>query len=134
MKMFGLENDGKYVKNGRSTDALMTSLASRLMQLRLQSNQSLQDVADNVGVSKAHIWELEKGRAANPAMKLVERLAEHYKVTVAFLIGEDPNAADADPQATRLYRMARELDPADLALLDDMMQSLLKRRRDSAPK
>ena len=109
----------------------MPNLAVRLTELRLKSGQSLQDVADAVGVSKAHVWELEKGRAANPAMKLVERLAGHYKVTVSYLIGEDPDAPDADPDATRLYRLARELDPADRALLDDMAQSLIKRRRDS---
>jgi transcriptional regulator with XRE-family HTH domain len=109
----------------------MASLATRLTQLRLQSGQSLQEVAAAVAVSKAHVWELEKGRAANPAMKLVERLAGHYKVTVAFLIGEDPDAVDADPDATRLYRLAREMDPADRALLDDMARSLIKRRQDS---
>lgn len=106
----------------------MTSLAARLQALRLQSNQSLQQVADAVGVSKAHVWELEKGRAGNPSMKLVERLADHYRVTVAYLVGEDPDAPDADPEATRLYRAVRDLHPDDLAVLDDMVRSLRRRR------
>lgn len=105
------------------------SFGARLTELRLRSGQSLQDVADAVRVSKAHIWELEKGRAENPTLQLVTRLADHFKVTVASLVGEDPQAVDADPDLSRMFRQASDLSPDDRALLDDLMQSLLKRRR-----
>ena len=106
----------------------MASFSTRLSELRLEAGRSLQEVADAVGVSKAHIWELERGRADNPSMKLVERLASYFSVSVAYLIGEDPSAPDADPVATNLFRLATQLDPSDRALLDDMAQSLLRRR------
>ncbi len=64
-------------------------LATRVAKLRRQKSQSLQEVADAVEVSKAHIWELEKGRADNPSMALVTELADHFGVTVAYLVGED---------------------------------------------
>src|SRR3954447_13573489 len=96
-------------------------LGARISELRLKSRQSLQQVADAVGVSKAHIWELEKGRTDNPSMALVTRLADHFDVTVAFLVGEDPKAADADPALARMFRQAGELDPADRRILDDMV-------------
>jgi transcriptional regulator with XRE-family HTH domain len=105
------------------------SLGARLTRLRLANGQSLQQVADAVGVSKAHIWELEKGRTDNPSMALVTRLADHFGLSLAALAGEDPAADDADAQIGRMFRQAGELDPDDLALLDDMMQSLLRRRR-----
>ena len=89
------------------------------------------EVADAVGVSKAHIWELEKGRADNPSMSLVTRLADHFGVSVASLVGEDLLAGDADPAIARMFRQAGELEPEDLAFLDEMMQSLLRRRRKS---
>ena len=60
-----------------STGGVMT-LAERMRQLRHQRRQSLQDVATAVGVSKAHVWELEQGRARNPSMQLVVRLADHF--------------------------------------------------------
>jgi transcriptional regulator with XRE-family HTH domain len=104
-------------------------LGARITQLRLQKGESLQQVADAVGVSKAHIWELEKGRTGNPSMALVTRLADHFGVSLTALVGEDPAADDADPAIARMFRQAGELEPDDLALLDDMMQSLLKRRR-----
>lgn len=105
------------------------SLGARITKLRLKANQSLQDVADAVGVSKAHIWELEKGRADNPSMGLVERLADHFKVSVAFLVGEDRSAPDANPRLAKMFRQASRLDPRELAILDEMMQTLLKHRQ-----
>lgn len=104
------------------------SLATRLAKLRRQKRQSLQDVADAVGVSKAHIWEIEKGSADNPSMGLVTRLADHFGVTIAFLVGEDPESKDAEPDLQRMFRQAAQLDENERKILDDMMKSLLKRR------
>src|SRR5688500_13700463 len=75
---------------------LPMGLGAKITKLRMKRGESLQDVADAVGVSKAHIWELEKGRTDNPSMGLVTRLADHFGVTVAFLVGEDLRAGDAD--------------------------------------
>ncbi len=105
------------------------SLGARLTDLRLKKSESLQQVADAVGVSKAHIWELEKGRTDNPSMALVTRLADHFGVSIASLVGEDPSAADANPKIGRMFRQAKELESSDLDLLDDMMRSMLNRRR-----
>lgn len=97
-------------------------------ELRRRKKQSLQDVADAVDVSKAHIWELEKGRADNPSMGLVTRLADHFGVSVAYLVGESVESPDADVQLQRMFRQANDLQPHEREILDDMMQSLLKRR------
>ena len=105
------------------------SLATRLFELRLKSGQSLQQVADAVGVSKAHIWELEKAKTDNPSMALVTRLADHFKVSVSFLVDEDIEAPDADVELQRMFRQAHQLTDAERAILDDMMKSLLKRRQ-----
>src|SRR3954463_1719129 len=114
-----------------SGSKIMT-LATRVAKLRRSKGKSLQEVGDAVGVSKAHIWELEKGRTDNPSMALVTRLADHFDVTVAFLVGEDPKAADADPALARMFRQAGELDPADRRILDDMVKSMLRRRRNAS--
>jgi transcriptional regulator with XRE-family HTH domain len=103
-------------------------LGRRITDLRLKSKQSLQNVADAVGVSKAHIWELEKGRTDNPAMALVTRLADHFGVSVAMLVGEDAKAKDADPQLQRMFRQAQQLKPNERKILDEMMQSMLRNR------
>ena len=104
------------------------SLATRVAKLRREKGQSLQEVADAVEVSKAHIWELEKGRADNPSMGLVTKLADHFGVTVAYLAGEDIESSDADRQLQRIFRQAQKLDDTERAILDDMVGSLLRRR------
>ena len=105
------------------------ALGARLAKLRIQKQQSLQQVADAVGVSKAHIWELEKGRAANPSMALVQRLADHYGVSIGVLVGEAIEAEDADPDLQRMFRQAQSLSSYEREILDDMVQTLLKRRK-----
>jgi len=100
------------------------SLGRRLAQLRRKKNESLQTVADAVGVSKAHIWELEKARTDNPSMDLVRRLADHFDVTVAYLVGEDIDAKDAERDLQRMFRQARDLGERERSILDDMLQTL----------
>jgi transcriptional regulator with XRE-family HTH domain len=70
------------------------SLATKLKALRLRKGESLQQVGDAVSLSKAHVWELEMGRTTNPSIDVLKRLAEHFKVTVAFLADETATAAD----------------------------------------
>ena len=89
------------------------NLGGRLSRLRQRKGKSLQDVAEAVGVSKAHIWELEKGRADNPSMGLVTRLADHFEVSVSFLVNEEIEAPDADVDLARMFRQARDLDDHD---------------------
>ena len=104
------------------------SLGVRIAQLRMSKKKSLQEVADAVGVSKAHIWQLEKGKTENPAMGLVTRLADYFGVTVSFLVGEQLDAPDADVQISRMFRQAKSLSRDELQLLSDMMASMLKRQ------
>ena len=51
------------------------ALGARLKRLRLKKGESLQQTADAAGVSKAHIWDLETGKSANPSMELLTSLA-----------------------------------------------------------
>lgn len=89
----------------------------------------MQKVGDAVGVSKTHIWELEKGRSQNPSVELLSRLADHFKVTITSLVDEDLTAEDADEELMRMFRQVGELEDQDRAFLDDMIQSMLKRRK-----
>jgi transcriptional regulator with XRE-family HTH domain len=105
------------------------SLATRLKELRLRSRRSLQQVADAVGASKAHIWELETGKSAKPSLELVKRLADHFSVTLASLVGEDPNAPDEDEELLVMWREIKGLDPKDRETLSLLIRSMRERRR-----
>jgi transcriptional regulator with XRE-family HTH domain len=102
-------------------------LAAKLRQLRGKTRKSLQDVADEIGSSKAHIWDLETGRAKNPSIELLTKLAKCFDVSVADLIGENPQAADEKPQLVRMYRELKELSEEDRKAIQTMMDHFRKR-------
>ena len=75
------------------------SLGSKLYDLRTQKDESLQQVADNIGITKTHIWELEKGKSANPSAELLKKIAAYYRVTIDYLIDSnqsEPNVNDEE--------------------------------------
>jgi transcriptional regulator with XRE-family HTH domain len=104
------------------------SLAMRLQNLRTAKQQSLQTVADAIGASKAHIWELEKGTATNPSIELVRKLANHFEVSIASLVGEKPDEDSDDEHLLVMYRDLKSLDPQDRLVLGDIIKGMQKRR------
>ena len=104
------------------------TLATRIAELRRQKNESFQDVATAVGVTKTHIWELERGRTKNPSLQVIEGLANHFGVSIAYLVGEDIDAADADQDLARMFRLAGELEEHERRVIDDMIESFRRRR------
>lgn len=103
------------------------ALKVKLKKLRSKRNVSLQKVADAVGASKAHIWELETGRSSNPSADLLVKLASYFEVSTASLIGEDPSAPDEDPEVIAMFRNLKKLDPRDREVIRHMMKSFKAR-------
>jgi len=58
------------------------SFGRKLHDLRVANRMSLQDVANAVSMSKAHVWNLEKGLSENPSIELVVKLANLFRVRV----------------------------------------------------
>lgn len=91
------------------------SLATKLAELRSNKRESLQNVADVIGVSKALIWELEKGRIANPSMDVISKLASHFEVSIEGLMDDsriDPKDLSFEEEALVFYKDFSKL-PAD---------------------
>jgi len=103
------------------------SLGDRLFDLRQNAKASLQRVADAVGVSKAHIWELEKGRSTNPSHDLVRKLAAFYNVTPEALTGLDAAPPPEDLQIGRIHRGLEDLTPRDRDLIEEMVRTMRER-------
>ena len=104
------------------------SFARKLHDLRIAQRLSLQNVADAVGISKAHVFNLEKGLTANPSMELVLKLAELFRVRVADLVGENPEADDQPKEMVAMFRDLKSLKPEDRETIQMMMETLKKRR------
>ncbi|HTS40674.1 MAG TPA: helix-turn-helix transcriptional regulator [Xanthobacteraceae bacterium] len=106
------------------------SLAAKLKELRIKKNKSLQQVADAVGASKAHIWDLEIGKSKNPSIDLLKKLADCFDVSISDLVGENP-APEADPQVVAMYRELKQLTPGDRQAIKAMMDHLKTRKSES---
>jgi transcriptional regulator with XRE-family HTH domain len=100
------------------------SLNERLFELRQGSKASLQTVAAAVGVSKAHIWELEKGRTANPSFELVQKLAKFFGVSPDALIGTAEVPHPKEQQIDRIHRELSALTDRDRDLIENMVKSM----------
>jgi transcriptional regulator with XRE-family HTH domain len=68
------------------------ALGARLKELRVRKGESLQEVADAVSASKPHIWELEAEKSKNPSLDLLTRLAQHFNVSISYLLDESGSA------------------------------------------
>lgn len=107
------------------------SFAIKLKQLRIKAGQSLQQVADAVHTSKTHIWDMEQGNSANPSRELLVKLAEHFRVSVSELVGENPNAGDEPSELVALYRDLKSLSPNDRKTIEAVMRSLKETKKDT---
>ena len=107
-------------------------IGERLFSLRQKSGESLQDVADEVGVSKAHVWELEKGRSRNPSFELVRKLAAHYGVSIDVLTGDAAEPAAANLQIDRIHRGLDNLSSRDRKIVEQMIEAMKQKSPDEA--
>lgn len=104
------------------------ALAAKLKELRLRKGLSLQDLAEAVGASKAHIWDLEQGRAKNPTIEILRALSSKLGTTIADLIGEDLSTIEPDSEALVMFRDLKDLSPDDRETIRIMMERLKKKR------
>lgn len=105
------------------------ALGSKLTALRLKKGASLQEVADTVGVSKAHIWELEKGRSKNPSADLIKRLADYFGQDLEFLVGSEKSKISEIEVAQLFYRDLKSLSKEDRDLILANIKMLKERSR-----
>ncbi|TAM87832.1 MAG: XRE family transcriptional regulator [Candidimonas sp.] len=107
------------------------SLGAKLTELRLRKGESLQDVASAAGVSKTHIWHMEKGNSGNPSLELVRKLAEHFAVPVSYLAGTGDESTLEDVEAQQFFRDFKSLSEAEQDVLKQTLQ-LFKSKKGQA--
>lgn len=103
--------------------------ARKLHDLRIAQQHSLQNVADAVGISKAHVFNLEKGITANPSMDLVKKLADLFRVRVADLVGENPDAADEPAEMVAMFRDLKTLEDSEREMIRMLMETMKNKRK-----
>lgn len=99
-------------------------LPDRIKEFRTKKKMSLQEVADRVGASKAHIWDLETGRSTNPSIELLKNLANCFGVGVSDLIEENPGAEQEGSRVLGMFRELKDLSDRDLDVIQQMVERL----------
>jgi len=101
------------------------TVGARIRALRKNKNFTLDQLADQAGLSKSYLWELENKDPPRPSGEKLAGIAKTLEVTVDYLLGGDPaeNLETAEDKAffreyqqmtkearARLRRMAKALD------------------------
>jgi transcriptional regulator with XRE-family HTH domain len=90
---------------------------------------SLQKLADAVGASKAHIYELETNRSSNPSLALLTALARELKVSIKDLVGEGTEVVEGEAsELAPLFRELRSLTSDDLEIIKTLTDKLREKR------
>jgi transcriptional regulator with XRE-family HTH domain len=104
------------------------AIGDRLKEMRIRRGESLQQVADAIGASKAHIWELESNRSKNPSLDLLQKLAGHFRTTVSYLI-EEPQTDQT--RAQQFFRRNSDkiatLEDDEMTIFENLLDKLAKK-------
>lgn len=105
------------------------ALKDKLRALRSKSGESLQQLADAIRVSKAHVWELEAGRSQNPSLEILKALASHFQVSLLYLV-EDEVMEDAKAQSffRRNEGNLQRMTDDELAIIEDLVKKFAERK------
>lgn len=94
----------------------------------MRRGESLQQVADAIGASKAHIWELESNRSKNPSLDLLQKLAGHFRTTVAYLIEEpEGDLNKAEQFLRRNGDKIASLKDDELTIFENLLDKLARK-------
>ena len=84
---------------------MASAFGARLRRLREAKKLTLQQVADEVGCTKAYIWELEMKDGQRPSAERVQALARVLGVTMEDIMGEPiEQVPQASPEVVAFFR------------------------------
>lgn len=65
----------------------METFADRLRELRIKSGKTLEDVANDIGLTKATLSRYEN-KSREPKLNIIESLASYFNVSADYIIGK----------------------------------------------
>jgi transcriptional regulator with XRE-family HTH domain len=90
------------------------AVGQRLRSARETLGLTQEDVAGALGIPRTSVIAMEAGKRGVGALE-VRRLARLYRRSVAWVLGEEPDADTATEDDDALYRATAELSPEDKA-------------------
>ncbi len=100
------------------------SFGDRIRTLRKAHGLTLDKLAEQAGLSKSYLWELENKDPPRPSAEKLAGIAKALQTTVDFLIGTDTEAESAADVA--FFREYKRMTPDMKATLKQMAKLLDK--------
>lgn len=99
----------------------------RLKQLRESHEMTLEELAERLAISKSLLWDLEQGRRRVHG-KLLQDIADHFDVSVDYLLGRTDGQKDlVDPDIRIISRAAQKMSPDERKEMVDMLKDAFKK-------
>jgi transcriptional regulator with XRE-family HTH domain len=80
------------------------SIGARIRELRRLHSMSMQTLASESGISQGHLSDIEAGKAANPSITTVQKVASAFGLTVSELLLEGKSQRDEDDRLALLNK------------------------------
>lgn len=92
--------------------------SARIRQLRRERRLTLTALAENAGISRGYLSEIENERATEPSASVIKAIAEALDTTTAVLMEEDPTiVAPEIPASLRAAQETFDIPEKDLPSL-----------------
>jgi transcriptional regulator with XRE-family HTH domain len=100
------------------------TVGARLKALRTNKNLTLDQLADQAGLSKSYLWELENKDPPRPSGEKLAGLAKVLEVTVDYLLGTEAGENLVAAEDKAFFREYQQMHPDTKAKLRRMMKLL----------
>lgn len=108
----------------------MSILSDRIDELCSERRITGYRLCKDVGMSPNVMTELRSGRRAGLSANNADKIARYFGVSVGYLLGKEDEKKPADTKAdglrARYVELYEQLTPANRALADAMLETLLK--------
>ena len=102
---------------------------ARLRRYREAKGLTLQQVADEVGCTKAYIWELEMKDGQRPTAERIQKIAKALGVTMADVMGEPiKEVPHASPEDVAFFREYAGMTEEEKKNYQDVLKLMFSRK------
>jgi transcriptional regulator with XRE-family HTH domain len=100
------------------------TVGDRIKLLRKKKNLTLDQLADQGGLSKSYLWELENKNPPRPSGEKLAGIAKTLEVTVDYLLGGDTAEDLATAEDRAFFREYQQMTPEARARIRRMAKAL----------
>ncbi|WP_334396735.1 helix-turn-helix domain-containing protein [Bradyrhizobium sp. AZCC 2289] len=102
------------------------SIRDRIKSLRKKEKFTLDQLAEQAGLSKSYLWELENKEVPRPSGEKLAGVAKALNVTVDYLLGGDPTENLEAAEDKAFFREYEAMSPEARAQLRRLAKALDK--------